>query len=121
MQRNLDPVFLQARSTVEELLDAAGYQLAAESHYPDAFGSAEAEYRGRHGRIRLVWDGKDRWLGLSVAHTAASNQHPQPSEWRPLEPERSSAPAQFLGPGALAKARIAELKEALGRHLDEAV
>ena len=121
MERALDPIFIQARTVIEDVLDSAGYHLAAETHYPDAFGSADTEYRGRHERIRLVWDGKDRWLGLSIAKTAASNQHPLSSEWRPLEPERATAPQQFLRSGVAADARIAELREALLRHLGAAV
>ena len=121
MNRTLDPVFLLARTVIEDLLDSAGYHLAAEAHYPDAFGSADAEYRGRHERIRLVWDGKDHWLGLSVAHPVASNQHPRASDWQPLEPQSAGAPRQFLRPGTAADARIAELREALCRHLGSAV
>ena len=121
MERALDPVFLRARTVIEDVLDSAGYHLAAEAHYPDAFGSADAEYRGRHERIRLVWDGKDQWLGLSVARPVASNQHPRASEWQALEPQSAAAPQQFLRPGSAADARIAELREALRRHLGSAV
>jgi hypothetical protein len=117
MDRNLDPVFLKVRTILEETLDGAGYRLAAESHFPSAFGSADVEYRGRHERIRLVWDGKDRWLGLSVARVSASNQYPAAGDWRPLDLESSSAPQQFLREGPTTDARIAELREALVRHI----
>jgi hypothetical protein len=121
MERVLDPVFLQARAAVEAVLDAAHYHLAAESHAPDAFGSAEVEYRGRHERIRLIWDGKDRWLGLSVARPPASNQHPRSGDWRPIEPEGTAAPQQFLRLGPGTDARIADLRAALVQHLGAAV
>ena len=121
MNRDLDAVYLQARSAVEDILDHAGYRLAAESHYFDAFGSAHAEYRGRHERVRLVWDGKDRWLGLSVAKVASSNQHPRSEDFRPLDVKMPSAPSQFLRLGSTTDARVAELSDALVRHLDESV
>jgi hypothetical protein len=121
MDRALDPVFSRARDTIETVLDSLGYQLAAESHYPDAFGSAHAEYRGHHERIRLTWDGKDRFLGLSVARTASSNQHPGEMDWRPLEPALPSATSQFLRPGPVTEARIIDLVAAIRDHRKAAV
>jgi hypothetical protein len=121
MERALDPVYLRARAAIESVLDSAGYHLASESHHPDSFGSAEAEYRGRHQRIRLTWDGKDRWLGLVVARSSASNQHPRPDDWHSLDPKATSAPQQFLHEGPSADARIAELARALSHHIEAAV
>jgi len=120
MERELNPVFRQAREAIEEVLDGARFRLASECHHPDAFGSARAEYRGRHERVRLTWDGKDGWLGLKVARPADSNQHPGSGGWRSLS-AATAAPQQFLRPGPSAGARIAELRGALVRHLEAAV
>ena len=121
MDRELDPVYVQARMAIEKVLDAARYQLASERHDADAFGSCAAEYRGPAERIRLTWDGKDRWLGLAVAKAAAPSQHPAPGEWGPLEPKPSAAPQQFLRLGPGADARIAELQQAVRQHLAAAI
>lgn len=121
MDRKFDPVYRQARDAVEVLLDRAEYRLASEVHHPDAFGSAEAEYRARHERLRLTWDGKDRWLRLSIARVQNSGQHPAHGAWSALEPRTPAGPQQFLRPGAGAEARIADLVAALREHLGEAV
>jgi hypothetical protein len=121
MDRTLNPVFAAARSAVEAVLDGAGYQLASEMHHPDSFGSAEAEYRGRHERIRLTWDGKDGWIGLSYAKIGSSNQHPSPEGWRPLDQPAVDVPQLSIRPGPTADARIAQLQAALRRHLGAAV
>ena len=121
MDRALDPVYLQARAALETILAHAGYQLASECHHPDAFGSAEAEYRGRNERLRLTWDGKDRWLGLAAAPSRGSSYHPGPSDWRPLEPKQTTAPSQFLRLGAVTDQRVAQLEEALRQHLSAAI
>ena len=121
MDRELDPIFVQARTIIEEVLDAEHYRLASERHYPEAFGSSDAEYRGDHERIRLTWDGKDRWVGLAVARVTVPNQQPAPEDWGPLEPMHSSAPNQFLRQGPGADARIAALCDALREHLAAAI
>ena len=110
MNRDLDTVFLQARTALEPLLESKGFSIYGESHYPGSFGSAEAEYQRRGLRIRLTWDGKDRWLWLQVA-PKDSNRLAKPSEWKDLEVELG-APAIAVGvlrPGALAARRIQEL------------
>ncbi len=121
MERSLNDIYLAARGAIESVLDPAGFRLAGECHYPDSFGSAHADYRGRHQRVRLVWHGKDRFIGLSVTRVTNSGQHPAPDEWRALEPANGSAPAQFLNPGPGAERRIAELTDALRSHLEAAV
>ena len=121
MERALNDIYLAARAEIEAVLDRAGFRLAGECHYPDSFGSAHADYRGRHQRVRLVWDGKDRFLGLSVAPVMNSGQHPAPDHWLALEPANAAAPVQSLQPGAGADGRIAELRDALRSHLEAAV
>ena len=121
MDRKLDDVYFAAREAIEAILEAAGFHLASECHYPDSFGSADAEYRGRHQRIRLVWDGKDRFLGLTVARVINSGQHPGPDQWRAIEAKGATPPAQFLQAGSGAEKRIAELRDALREHLQAAV
>src|SRR4051812_36498387 len=118
MDRARDDIYLAAREAIEAVLDSAGFRLAGESHYPDSFGSADAEYRGRHQRVRLVWDGKDRFLGLSVARVTNSGQHPAPDQWHPLEPVHGAAPSQFLRAGPGADGRIRELTDALRDYLE---
>ena len=121
MDRALDQVYVQARAAVEAALEQAGYALACECHHPDAFGSAEAEYRGPGRRLRLTWDGKDRWLGLASAPVDGPSHHPAPSAWRSVEPTRGSAPSQFLRLGPAADRRIVELEQALRAHLGAAI
>ena len=121
MERSLNDIYLAARAAIEAVLDPAGFRLAGECHYPDSFGSAHADYRGRHQRVRLVWDGKDRFLGLSVARVTNSGQHPAPDHWHSLEPADAAAPVQSLQPGLGAEGRIAELRDALRSHLEAAV
>jgi hypothetical protein len=121
MEREINDIYLAGRVAIEAVLDSAGFRLASECHYPDSFGSAHAEYRGHHQRVRLVWDGKDRFLGLSVARVTNGSQHPAPDHWQSLEPVDAAAPVQFLNPGPGAQKRIAELSEALRSHLEAAV
>lgn len=121
MDRELDSVYVQARTVVEAVLEQAGYQLASECHYPDAFGSATTEYRGPRERLRLTWDGKDRWLGLASAAIREASHHPSPTDWRPLEPKQITAPSQFHRPGAATDQRVAQLEEALRQHLRAAI
>jgi hypothetical protein len=120
MDRSLDPVYIEAREACEVVLSRAGYSLLHEEHSPAAFGSASAEYRHRLSRVRLVWDGKDRFLGLAVAETGAPNQFPAPGSWRPLEPTSPRAPPQSLRPGPAATERIADLRAALAQFIEAA-
>lgn len=116
MNRELDPIYLAARTLVERVLDAAHYRLAGESHHPDTFGSAHAEYYGRHERIRLFWDGRDRYVGLAAAPAPSADRMPARDAWRPIDGDEGP-PAYGLVPGAGADARIAALVGALRRHL----
>jgi hypothetical protein len=120
MDRTLNPIYLEARAAFEAVLSRAGYSLIHEEHSPAAFGSAFAEYRHRLRRVRLLWDGKDRYLGLSTAETAAPNQFPSPNAWRPLEPQDPVAPVQALDAGPSATARIAALQATLATFLASA-
>jgi hypothetical protein len=120
MDRSLDPVYIEAREACEAVLRPAGYSLFYEEHAPGSFGSALAEYRLRLRRVRLIWDGKDHFLGLSVVQTAAPDQFPTPGAWRPLESASRRAPAQFLRPGPAATERIEELRGVLAHFIESA-
>jgi hypothetical protein len=114
MDRELDPVYLQALRELEPVLEQLGFELAAEHHYPDAFGSANAEYRRLGARVELVWDGKDRHLWLRGARVDG-RAHASPAAWRDLEAEADGRPhaSIVLRLGPVADARIASLAESL--------
>ena len=117
MDRSLDSVYEAARSQLEPLLASAGFRLACETHIPEAFGSAEAEYKRRDLRIRLTWDGKDRWLWCKVA-SVSGDAHPPPGSWRDLEAAVNMLPSTaHLRSGPLTEKRIREIKDALCTYL----
>lgn len=105
-----DSVYQQARTTLEPLLEARGFKLAAECHYPEAFGSAHAEYRRRGMRLRLMWDGKDRWLWMTQA-PQMNNASPLEDTYRDLETadEEPAPSALMLRQGPVADERIRRL------------
>jgi hypothetical protein len=120
LNRELNPVYEQARNRIEAVLAQYGFVLAAESHVPAAFGSAEAEYRRRGLWLRLTWDGKDRWLWIKVAPVPGA-AHPLPSAWRDLEAiVGAPAAGAYLTPGSVAEQRIATLEGALREYLAHA-
>ena len=119
ISRDLNPIYLQARQAVEELLDRHGFRLEAESSYPASFGSAHAEYRHRAHWVHLNWDGKDGHLWLSGAISKDQHTHPGQAAWRPLDPPLpSNRPATFLEPGRPAEMRIRELVSQLEAFVD---
>lgn len=121
MDRLLPTAYQQARERLEAELGAAGYRLAAETFLPDAFGSADAEYVRRGGRLRLIWDGKDRWLWCQVAATPDSGGHPAPGEWRDLETQLGLAPTgRMLRVAEVIADRIDELERAVRQYLSPA-
>jgi hypothetical protein len=91
MDRALDPTCERARARLEAVLDEFDFQLAAEYHLREAFGSAEAEYKRRGLRVRLTWDGRDRSLWFEVAPASGPNVHPLPGAWQDLESASSAA------------------------------
>src|SRR5918998_3883710 len=103
----LDPVYRQARASLDPVLEARGFRLAAECHYPDAFGSAHAEYRARGIRLRLIWDGKDRWLWVTHAPQIDS-AIPRDQSYKDLEASGAGSPpsARVLREGPIADERI---------------
>ena len=110
MERDLDPVFLQARDAIESVLSKYGFRVHRESSYPGAFGSAEVQYRHRAHWLQLSWDGKDRYLWLSGAVSRDQHTFPGAAAWHALDPPPSTnRPALFLQPGPLTDARIREM------------
>ena len=116
MDRELNPVFKQARSRLERALDAARFTLSQEWYGPQSFGSAYADYRNGHRRIKLVWDGKDGFLILLAAYVTA--QIPEPRDWQSLLTQRSPL---ALRPGPEADAWSDALAGALDDYLAQAV
>ena len=122
MDRTLDPTYQRARDRLEAILDAQGFRLASENHLPEAFGSAEAEYKRRGLRVQLTWDGRDRWLWLKVAPVQESpNTRSHPSTWRDLETVVNAVPVgAYLQGDAIVERRIKELERALKAYLSAA-
>ena len=94
MERTIDPVFLAIRDTFEPELDRLGFRIALESHQYDAFGSESLEYARRGARLRLQWDGKDRWAWVTVARQPSA-AFPDPATYRDID-------ADFAAPNAVA-------------------
>lgn len=110
MERELSPVFRQARDAIERLLDKYGFRLTRETYVHAAMGSAQIEYRHRAHWLQLAWDGKERQLELMGAISPDPHAHPGASAWRSLGPTRSpDAPLVSLEPGPTTEATIAEL------------
>jgi hypothetical protein len=93
MERTLDPVLLAIREVVESDLDRLGFHLASEKLLYDAFGSATFEYHRRGTRLRLNWDGKDRWAWLNLAPQPTS-AYPHPDTYRDID-------AAFVAPNTM--------------------
>ena len=116
--RDLDPVFQAALDALEPILFASGLKLASEWHSPEAFGSAETEYARRGLRVRLTWDGKDRWLWVQYARPEG-NAMARREAYRDLEAERNDLPTYSPRlTGAIADERIRQLADRLTTFLD---
>jgi len=109
--RELPEPFAAARADLEPVLEAVGFRLAGESYHPEAFGSASADYRQRGRRLRLIWDGKDRWLWLEAS--PAGNDHPTAADYRDVEKLVGRAPAGFAVEADLIQERLMQLRAAL--------
>ena len=106
MERDLNPVFRQARDAVESLLGKYGFRIEREVYEHASFGSAQVEYRHRARWLRLEWDGKEGQLELQGAISPDQHVPPHGSAWRALGPTRFSG---RLEPGATTDVHIAEL------------
>lgn len=110
MERDLSPVFRQARDAVESLVGKYGFRLIREVYDHAAFGSAEVEYSHRAHWLRLTWDGKERQLELLGAISRDQHVPPGASAWHALGATRSSGGSfVYLEPGPSTDAHIAEL------------
>ena len=109
MERDLNPVFRQARDAVESLLGKYGFRLHRDVYDHAAFGSAQAEYRNRSYWLRLTWDGKDGQLELQGAISRDQHVYPAASAWHVLATRSSGRPFVSLEPGPTTDAHIAEL------------
>jgi hypothetical protein len=116
MDRELNPVFLKARSRIEPLLASRGFRLARDIFEPEAFGSAESEYRHRAYWLRLEWDGKDGHLSLSGAVSKDQHIVPGREAWHSLDQPAVTVSLQRLD--ARAEARIEELLVQVERFLN---
>ena len=114
MDRELDPVYRTIRDALEPELTAQGFRLASERHDYAAFGSAQTEYYRRGLRLRLTWDGKERWAWVTYAPQPTS-AFPRPDTYRDLDAGRSGLPAivPSLRTPVEAVARAADLIQGL--------
>jgi hypothetical protein len=114
-----DIVYRRAREILEPILAGRGLALAAECHYPESFGSAQADYKRKGLRVQLIWDGKDRWLWMTYA-ALEGNRYPRSDEYQSLEPlnDAAATPSTVLREGEAAERRIASLAERLTVFLD---
>src|SRR6187399_1621793 len=94
MDRTSDPVMLAIRHVVEAELSRLGFQIASEQFDYDAFRSASFEYWRPGARVRLTWDGKDRWAWVNVA--------PQLTKAFPPQDSYVDVDARFVAPNAMA-------------------
>jgi hypothetical protein len=116
--RNLDPVFQVALEQLEPIFERFGFKLASECHHPESFGSAHAEYRRRGLRLRLVWDGKDRWLWVQYARSAGDSM-PREQDYLGLETAADAATNRtHTTPPEMAGARVRELATRLEAFLN---
>ncbi len=69
---------------LEPELTALGFRLDSEVYHHAAFGSADLEYYRRGTRVRLTWDGKDRWAWMNLAAQPTSAV-PSPNTYRHLD------------------------------------
>jgi hypothetical protein len=117
-----DVVYQQARATLDPLLKARGFQLASECHYPEAFGSAYAEYRRPGMRLRLTWDRKDRWLWMTHA-SQVDKAIPPDDMYRDLEASDAGAlpSALMLRKGPVTDERIRQLVDRAVAFVDRAL
>ena len=113
--RNLDPVFRTALERLEPVLYKHGLSVAAEWHCPEAFGSAYVDYKRQNLRLRLMWDGKDRWLWAQYVRPEG-NAHVPSEGYLALETELPAGSAQRLSE-ALAGRRVDELAQRLHAFL----
>jgi hypothetical protein len=112
--RELPKPYELARSEIEPILSSNHYRFVSETYDAESFGSAYAEYRKDDTWLRLIWDGKDHWLAMSVARTV--DRPPGIADWHDMEYQLDGAPkGVFLLDAASLPQRIGELRDALKR------
>ena len=115
MDRELNPVFLKARASIESVLARHGFRLTREIFEPAAFGSAQAQYRHRTHWLSLNWDGKDSHLSLSGAVSGDPHTLPGREAWHPLDQADVTISLRELD--ATAETRIEQLLGQVERFL----
>ena len=103
MDRDLAPAYRTIRDTLEAELDALGFRLDADTYHYSSFGSAQAEYHRRGLRLRLTWDGKDRWAWVVYAAQPTS-AFPDPRSYRDLDSGECGRSA--FGPSLTSEAEV---------------
>jgi hypothetical protein len=112
--RDLPKPYEIARSELEPFLSSNHYRFVRETFDSESFGSAYAEYRKDDIWLRLIWDGKDYWLWMSVARPV--DRPPGITDWHDLKYVLDGAPKGVLPLDAdYLPQRIGELRDALER------
>jgi hypothetical protein len=112
--RDLPKPYEIARSEFEPILSSNGFRFVSETYAPESFGSAYAEYRRDVTWLRLIWDGKDHWLAMSVARPV--DRPPGIDDWQDLEYQLDGAPKRVMQlDAAYLPQRLGELRDALER------
>ena len=92
------------------------FRLAIEHYDAEVLDSVYTEYVGRGRRLRLIWDGRDRWLWIEAG--SQGNEHPAPADCHDLERDVGEAPGRISPVDSQNTAeRLANLKVAVNAML----
>jgi hypothetical protein len=85
LQRDLDPV-----------LHAVGFRLEVDRDHAEAFGSRHCEWRRGAEEIRILWDGKERWLLVEYSPNRTAKPIPRRQEIRLVRQDGDESPEDLL-------------------------
>lgn len=71
--KNIDDCYQQVKTAIDNKLKAGDYTIRDEGYSPQAFGNRYTTWSNEINDIRLIWDGKDGWFYLEVAHRSKLN------------------------------------------------